>query len=193
MRRVFSIAILLIASLLLVGCPPPHASRFFVFHGLAPTTGASLFRELSQQFAQSSWESRYTEREQALVVSGVQPRVRLTRLVARSSNFISIGRQVRCSSLSKSIRRAATFRPKVVRFYIRSARSFSLPQRQPHCERPEISVNSSSESEKMPGVVATNRPRLNFEVQHLLGLKEALIGCFVAMSFSWSVVEVFGD
>ena len=38
-----------------------------------------------------------------------------------------------------------------------------------------------------------NKPRLNFEVQHLLGLKEALIGCFVAMSFSWSVVEVFGD
>jgi hypothetical protein len=38
-----------------------------------------------------------------------------------------------------------------------------------------------------------NAPRLNFEVQHLLGLKEALIGCFVAMSFSWSVVEVFGN
>jgi hypothetical protein len=36
-------------------------------------------------------------------------------------------------------------------------------------------------------------PRLNFVVQHLLGLKEALIGCFVAMSFSWSVIEVFGD
>jgi hypothetical protein len=36
-------------------------------------------------------------------------------------------------------------------------------------------------------------PRLNFVVQHLLGLKEALIGCFVAMSFSWSVVEMFGD
>jgi hypothetical protein len=31
-------------------------------------------------------------------------------------------------------------------------------------------------------------PRLNFVVQHLLDLKEALIGCFVAMSFSWSVV-----
>jgi hypothetical protein len=40
---------------------------------------------------------------------------------------------------------------------------------------------------------AMTTPRLNFEVQHLLGLKEALIGCFVAMSFSWSVVEVFGD
>ena len=39
----------------------------------------------------------------------------------------------------------------------------------------------------------TATPRLNFVVQHLLGLKEALIGCFVAMSFSWSVVEVFGD
>jgi hypothetical protein len=37
------------------------------------------------------------------------------------------------------------------------------------------------------------RPRLNFVVQHFLGLKEALIGCFVAMSFSWSVVGVFGD
>jgi len=37
------------------------------------------------------------------------------------------------------------------------------------------------------------RPRLNFVVQHLLGLKEALIGCFVAMSFSGSVVEVFCD
>ena len=35
--------------------------------------------------------------------------------------------------------------------------------------------------------------RLNFEVQHLLGLKEALIGCFVAMSFSRSIVEVCGD
>ena len=37
------------------------------------------------------------------------------------------------------------------------------------------------------------RPRLNFVVQHLLVSKEALFGCFVAMSFSWSVVEVFGD
>jgi hypothetical protein len=37
------------------------------------------------------------------------------------------------------------------------------------------------------------QPRLNFVVQHLLGLKEALIGCFVAMSFSGSVVEVFSD
>jgi hypothetical protein len=36
-------------------------------------------------------------------------------------------------------------------------------------------------------------PRLNFVVQHLLGLKKALIGCFVGMSFSWSVVEMFGD
>ena len=35
--------------------------------------------------------------------------------------------------------------------------------------------------------------RLNFEVQHLLGVKEALVGCFVAMSFSWSVIEVLGD
>jgi hypothetical protein len=40
---------------------------------------------------------------------------------------------------------------------------------------------------------AVPAPRLNFVVQHLLGLKEALIGCFVAMSFSRSVVEVFGD
>ena len=31
-------------------------------------------------------------------------------------------------------------------------------------------------------------PRLNFVVQHWLGLKEALIGCFVSMSFSRSVV-----
>ena len=31
-------------------------------------------------------------------------------------------------------------------------------------------------------------PRLNFEVQHRLVAKEALIGCFVAMSFSRSVV-----
>jgi hypothetical protein len=37
----------------------------------------------------------------------------------------------------------------------------------------------------------SSRPRLNFVVQHLLGLKEALIGCFVAMSFSGSIVEVF--
>jgi hypothetical protein len=41
--------------------------------------------------------------------------------------------------------------------------------------------------------MTTPTPRLNFVVQHLLGLKEALIGCFVAMSFSWSVIEVFGD
>ena len=35
----------------------------------------------------------------------------------------------------------------------------------------------------MIGVVSDfRRPRLNFVVQHLLGLKEALIGCFVAMS-----------
>ena len=36
-------------------------------------------------------------------------------------------------------------------------------------------------------------PRLNFAVQHWLGVKEALIGYFVAMSFSGSVVEVLGD
>jgi len=35
--------------------------------------------------------------------------------------------------------------------------------------------------------------RLNFAVQHWLVAKEALIGCFVSMSFSGSVVEVFGD
>jgi len=40
---------------------------------------------------------------------------------------------------------------------------------------------------------ASMNPRLNFVVQHLLGLKEALIRCFVAMSFSRSTVEVFGD
>jgi hypothetical protein len=44
-----------------------------------------------------------------------------------------------------------------------------------------------------PLMTSPTAPRLNFEVQHWLGLKEALIGCFVAMSFSWSVVEVFGD
>jgi hypothetical protein len=32
------------------------------------------------------------------------------------------------------------------------------------------------------------RPRLNFVVQHLLVTKEALIGCFVAMSFPRSIV-----
>jgi hypothetical protein len=36
-------------------------------------------------------------------------------------------------------------------------------------------------------------PRLNFEVQHRVLGKEAFIGCFVSMSFAWSVVEVFGD
>ena len=36
-------------------------------------------------------------------------------------------------------------------------------------------------------------PRLNFVVQHLLVSKEALVGCFVAMSFPGSVVEVCGD
>ncbi len=35
--------------------------------------------------------------------------------------------------------------------------------------------------------------RLNFVVQHLLVSKEALIGCFVAMSFPRSVVEMCGD
>ena len=34
----------------------------------------------------------------------------------------------------------------------------------------------------------TATPELNFEVQHVLVAKEALIGCFVAMSFSGSVV-----
>ena len=36
-------------------------------------------------------------------------------------------------------------------------------------------------------------PRLNFEVQHGLVAKEALIGCFVCMSFAGSVVQVLGD
>jgi hypothetical protein len=45
----------------------------------------------------------------------------------------------------------------------------------------------------MTARVHPTAPRLNFVVQHLLGLKEALIGCFVAMSFSWSIIEVFGD
>jgi hypothetical protein len=35
--------------------------------------------------------------------------------------------------------------------------------------------------------VDTESPRLNFVMQHLLGLKEALIGCFIAMSLSCSV------
>ncbi len=42
-------------------------------------------------------------------------------------------------------------------------------------------------------LVVREGPRLNFVVQHWLGLKEALIGCFVAMSFSWSVIKVLGD
>lgn len=33
-------------------------------------------------------------------------------------------------------------------------------------------------------------PRLNFEVRHWLVANEALIGCFVCMSFTWSVIEV---
>jgi hypothetical protein len=41
--------------------------------------------------------------------------------------------------------------------------------------------------------IRRQRRRLNFVVQHLLGLKEALIRCFVAMSFSGSVIEVCGD
>jgi hypothetical protein len=36
-------------------------------------------------------------------------------------------------------------------------------------------------------------PRLNFEVQHWLVAKEALVGCFVSMSFAGSVVELIGD
>ena len=39
----------------------------------------------------------------------------------------------------------------------------------------------------------TAKPELNFAVQHWLVGKEALIGCFVCMSFAGSVVEVFGD
>ena len=35
---------------------------------------------------------------------------------------------------------------------------------------------------------AYETPRLNFEVQHGLVAKEALIGCFAAMSFSGSVI-----
>ena len=35
--------------------------------------------------------------------------------------------------------------------------------------------------------------RLNFAVQHWLVAKKTFIGCFVSMSFSGSVVEVFGD
>ena len=36
-------------------------------------------------------------------------------------------------------------------------------------------------------------PRLNFEVRHELMCKEALIGCFVCMSFAGAVVQVVGD
>jgi hypothetical protein len=36
-------------------------------------------------------------------------------------------------------------------------------------------------------------PRLNFAVQHWLARKEALMGCFVCMSFSRSLVQVFCD
>ena len=43
------------------------------------------------------------------------------------------------------------------------------------------------------GTEGQGEPRLNFVVQHLLVSKEALIGCFVSMSFSGSVVEVCGD
>ena len=39
----------------------------------------------------------------------------------------------------------------------------------------------------------TATPRLNFEVRHELMFKEALIGCFVCMSFAGSVVQVLGD
>ena len=42
-------------------------------------------------------------------------------------------------------------------------------------------------------VMHSQSPRLNFEVQPMLGLKEALIGCFVAMSFSRSIIKVLGD
>ena len=38
----------------------------------------------------------------------------------------------------------------------------------------------------------TESPELKFAVQHGLGMK-ALMGCFVCMSFSGSVVELFGD
>ena len=39
----------------------------------------------------------------------------------------------------------------------------------------------------------TATPRLNFEVRHLLVASEALIGCFVFMSFSGSVVEMLSS
>ena len=43
----------------------------------------------------------------------------------------------------------------------------------------------SPESNRTPGI--------NFEVRHKLAAMEALIGCFVCMSFSWSVVEFLRD
>ena len=43
-------------------------------------------------------------------------------------------------------------------------------------------------------LIPMNRtPRLNFEVRHELMGKEALIGCFVCMSFAGSFIEVVGD
>jgi len=41
--------------------------------------------------------------------------------------------------------------------------------------------------------INTTGRRLNFEMQHWLVTKEALIGCFVSMSFAGSIVELFGD
>jgi hypothetical protein len=52
---------------------------------------------------------------------------------------------------------------------------------------------SPNHSFSKPQMNSAATPRLNFVVQHLLVSKEALIGCFVAMSFSRSVVEVLGD
>ena len=49
------------------------------------------------------------------------------------------------------------------------------------------------DSYSTPLLRPTPPARLNFVVQHLLVRKEALIGCFVSMSFSGSVVEVCGD
>ena len=56
--------------------------------------------------------------------------------------------------------------------------------------RPAVSTQTQG---RHSSVTLRRRPELNFEVQHMLGLMEAFVGCFVCMSFSGSLVEMLGD
>ncbi len=106
-----------------------------------------------------------------------------------------------CASLSlPTAQRRST---SSVRESVRSSGSF-LPAPQPPSAAlpssvqggPPLAARRSAAVTFSPRFAATRQrwrksertPRLKFEVQHWLVANEALIGCFVSMSFSWSVV-----